>query len=307
MNNQINNPNPQNLVSPEDDEIDLIALAKTVWNGRKTVIKTTLIFMGIGLFLAIFTPKVYTASTMLLPQTNKSSKLSGSLGGLAAMAGINLGSSGGENGISPLVYPEIVNSNPFKLELLQTPLNIKGQNKPVTYAKYYTDLASPGLLGYLKKYTIGLPGLILKALKSSTKSQKLTAKSKILSIDPEQQSLIKGLKGQISLEVNKKEGYITLNAQMPEPLAAAQLADKAQQLLQDYIIKFKIQKATEQLKFIEDRYYEKENIFKTAQQKFANFRDRNQNMGTAIAQSQLQNLQSEYDLAYSVYSELAKK
>ena len=309
-NNNINPPNP----SPEEDEIDLIALAKTLWNGRKKVIKTTLIFMAIGLFVAIFTPKEFTASTMLLPQTNKSSKLSGSLGGLAAMAGIDLGSSGDESGISPLLYPEIVNSIPYQLELLQTPLNIKGQDAPVTYAKYYTDIASPGLLGYIKKFTIGLPGTILSAIKGKPTDVTLPARlggsgveGQILSITPEQQGLIKGLSGQISLEANKKDGYITLDVNMPEALAAAQLADKAQQLLQSYIIKFKIQKSTEQLKFIEDRYTEKQSVFKSAQQKLANFRDRNQNMGTAVAQSQLQSLQSEYDLAYGVYSELAKQ
>ena len=200
-----NNQNIPPQHSPEEDEIDLIALAKTLWNGRRTVIKFTLVFIAIGLFVAIFTPKEYTASTMLLPQTNKSSKLGGSLGGLAAMAGIDLGSSGGDGGISPLLYPEILNSIPFQLELLQTPLNFKGQNAPVTYAKYYTDIASPGLLGYIKKFTIGLPGTILSAIKGKpTDNGELTTDNGILSITPEEQELIEGLTSQINIEANKK-------------------------------------------------------------------------------------------------------
>ncbi len=129
---------------------------------------------------------------------------------------------------------------------------------------------APGLLGYIKKFTIGLPGTILSAIKGKPTDVTLPARlggsgveGQILSITPEQQGLIKGLSGQISLDANKKDGYITLNVNMPEALAAAQLANKAQQLLQSYIIKFKIQKATEQLQFIEDRYAEKHNIFKS--------------------------------------------
>jgi len=39
-----------------EDEIDLIQLAKTLWAGRRSVIKTTLIFMVLGLFIALFSP-----------------------------------------------------------------------------------------------------------------------------------------------------------------------------------------------------------------------------------------------------------
>src|SRR5680860_56138 len=113
---------------PEEDEIDLIALAKTGWEGRKTVIKMVLIFMALGLFIAIFSPKEFTASTTIVPASD-SKKIGGNLSGLASLAGINLGSMGGEGGISPTLYPQIVNSIPFQKELLQTPLTIDGQSK----------------------------------------------------------------------------------------------------------------------------------------------------------------------------------
>ena len=67
-----------------DDEIDLIQLAKTLWNGRKTVIRTTLIFMVLGLFIAIFSAKEYTASTTMVPQSAEGGSKLGSLGGLGS-------------------------------------------------------------------------------------------------------------------------------------------------------------------------------------------------------------------------------
>jgi len=292
----------------EEDEIDLIALAKTLWEGRKTVIKTTLIFMCIGLFIAIFSPKEFTASTTMVPATQGKS-IGGNLGGLAAMAGINLGGMGGESGISPELYPQIINSIPFQLELLQTPLTIEGQDKKITYADYYTNISSPGLLGYIKKYTIGLPGMLISAIKGKTTDVTLSPVegSQFIAITLEENELIKQLNNQIALDVNDTDGYVSVSANMPEAMAAAELTKKAQDLLQQYIINFKVQKSSEQLKFIQDRYTEKEQEFKKVQQQLARFQDQNQFVNSAQAKTNLMRLQSEYDLAYNVYNELAKQ
>ncbi len=298
----------------DEDEIDLIALAKTGWEGRKTVIKTVVAFMAIGLFIAIFTPKEFTASTTMLPASD-SKKIGGNLSGLASLAGINLGSMGGEGGISPTLYPQIVNSIPFQKELLQTPLTIEGQSKKVTYSHYYTDIYSPGLLGYLKKYTIGLPGLLIKSIKGKpdnrsperSRREQPTTDNQLLTISNEENGLIKQLSDQLVLNVNDKDGYVSLAATMPEAISAAELTLRAQELLQQYIISFKVLKSSESLKFIQERYAEKEKEFKAAQQQLARFRDRNQFVNSALAQTTLERLQSEKDLAQGVYTELAKQ
>ncbi len=291
----------------EDDEIDLIALAKTGWEGRKIVIKMVLIFMAIGLFIAILSPKEFTASTTMVPASD-SKKVGGNLSGLASLAGINLGSMGGDSGISPTLYPQIVNSIPFQKELLQTPLTIDGQSKKVTYSQYYTDIYSPGLLGYLKKYTIGLPGIIIKAIKpAGVTPSGVDEGNQLLTLTNEENELIKQLSDQLSLDVNDKDGYVSLAATMPEAIPAAELTQRAQELLQQYIISFKVLKSSESLKFIQERYAEKEIAFKDAQQQLASFRDRNQFVNTALAQTTLERLQSEKDLAQDVYTELAKQ
>ncbi|WGU68170.1 hypothetical protein QIU19_12910 [Capnocytophaga canimorsus] len=47
---------------------------------------------------------------------------------------------------------------------------------------------------------------------------------------------------QLKLNVNEKEGFVTLNYSMPETLAAAQMLQRAQELLQNSIIEFKVKK-----------------------------------------------------------------
>ena len=303
------NNNKQSASPVAEDEIDLIQLAKTLWAGRRSVIKTTLIFMLLGLFIALFSAKEYTASTTMVPQSAEGgSKLGGSLGGLAAMAGINLGSMGGGSTIPPTLYPKIIASVPFQKEMMKTHLTIAGQKEKVTFQEYYMEIVKPGLLGYIKKYTIGLPSVIIKAIKgdaSTPLSNQLT--DNLLTISQDEKSLMNLLSSQLSLEVNDKDGYVSISARMPEARPAAEMVQRAQILLQEAITNFKIQKAKDQLVFVEERYAEKEAAFTIAQNKLARFRDQNKNVSTAMAQTQLERLQSEFSMASSVYTELAKQ
>ena len=131
---------PQNTVDQVEDEIDLIQLSKTLWQNRRKVILITVVFIIGGLFLAIFSPKQFTSATIMVPQTSEGGvSLGGSLGGFAALAGVNLGNMSGSD-IPPALYPQIISSVPFQKEILQTPLSIKGQSESVTFETYYTDI-----------------------------------------------------------------------------------------------------------------------------------------------------------------------
>jgi len=291
----------------QEDSIDIIALLQSIWTGKKLILKTVLVFMILGLFIAVFSPNEYTASITIVPQSS-SEKPGGSIGGLAALAGINLGSVGQQSSISPTLYPQILTNISFQKELLETLITIEGQDNKITYKEYYTNVYSPSVLSSIKKYTIGLPGVLIGLLKSDEISKEESKNNDSLpQITEDDKKLIELLLEQLSMEVNDKDGYIGLSTTMPEARAAAELTQKAQELLEQYVIDFKIEKSSSELDFIKNRYQEKEQEFQKIQQKLAVYTDRNQNVNSARAKMELMLLQSEYDLAYGVYSELAKQ
>jgi len=291
----------------QEDSIDIIALLQSIWTGKKLILKTVLVFMILGLFIAVLSQNEYTASTTIVPQSS-SEKPGGSLGGLAALAGINLGSVGQQSSISPTLYPQILTNISFQKELLETLITIEGQDNKITYKEYYTNVYSPSVLSSIKKYTIGLPGVLIGLLKSDEISKEESKNNDSLpQITEDDKKLIELLLEQLSMEVNDKDGYIGLSTTMPEARAAAELTQKAQELLEQYVIDFKIEKSSSELDFIKNRYQEKEQEFQKIQQKLALYTDRNQNVNSARAKMELMLLQSEYDLAYGVYSELAKQ
>uniref|UniRef100_UPI0040482924 Wzz/FepE/Etk N-terminal domain-containing protein n=1 Tax=Polaribacter sp. TaxID=1920175 RepID=UPI0040482924 len=291
----------------EKGEINFLEIIKILYESRSFILKTIFIFLILGLCVSFFSEKEYTASVTVVPLSADSKNLGGNIGGLAATFGINLSGMSGEAGIQPVLYPKIVNSIPFKLELLKTPLTIDGVNKKISYFEYYSEEYKPSILGYLKMYTIGLPGLIKKVWNSDDTKNKIKEANNFFSVTDEEKLMLDRFEDQIVISVNEKEGFVKLSAKLPEAKAAAELVSNAQKILQNYIIEFKIEKSKEQLKFVGERYKEKENEFKTVQEKLANFRDQNQKITSSLAQTRMEELQSEYDLAFSVFVELAKQ
>lgn len=79
-----------------DDEIDLRELFSALWQGKWIIIVTTFLFSVASVFYALSLPDIYKSEVTLAPVSEDSGlKIPGQLGGLAALAGVNLGGMGG--------------------------------------------------------------------------------------------------------------------------------------------------------------------------------------------------------------------
>jgi hypothetical protein len=294
--------------SPADDEIDLLELVKTLWNGRKTVLIAIISGAMLGVLVAILSPKEYTATTVIVPQLAEGQSKLGSLGGLAALAGISIDVPVGAD-MTPMAYPQIVNSTPFQLELMNTPIYFEEFSKPITFFDYYIQYKKTSVLSTISKYTIGLPGVIIQAIRGKSKELSLPAgeTNLPLQLTKDQISVQKMIKAVVSLELNAKDGYLTITCKMPEALAAAQLVKKSQELLQRFVIEFKIAKVKANLDFIQSRYNEVKTEFEKEQLSLALLTDRNKNFTSGLPQIEFSRVQTRYTIAFGVFQELAKQ
>ncbi|HJC77323.1 MAG TPA: lipopolysaccharide biosynthesis protein [Candidatus Alistipes excrementavium] len=292
---------------PEEREIDLIDLIRKLWLERMFILKVTGVFILLGLLTALTGAKEYTASCQFVPQTSKNANNS-SMARLASLAGINMGSlATGEQLLSPLVYPNVLNSIAFKRDLLQTQIRINGEEEPITLLTYLSDkkYRKFSLTGTILKYTVGLPGLIVHAIKGEPEEQETIADESFVVLTKEEYTAVRALESVIGIEVEEKKGYIALSAQMPEPYAAAQVAESALELLQKYITEFKVDKVQSNLEFIQERYDELKKEYEEIQELRAAYKDANQGISTSRARTNLEKLDNQYNLAYSIYSEMA--
>jgi len=296
------------------DEIDLKDIIIQLWKKRKFILMLTGVFLLLGIFVAFISPVSYTASCAVVPQTGQ--KGGSNLGGLASMMGVNLGSTMSGETLSPSVYPQIIKSVPFCLEIMKTPITVKkSPHAPITLYTYYTDkqYQQKSLLMVVKKYTIGLPGVILSSVRKRNPDDEAqvaytdTITGKVLSLTPKERSAISAIQENILFESNPKDGYIKLGYTFAEPEATATIADNLFKTLEKYVKNYKAQKQQDNLLFVESSHAEARKDFLLKQGNLAAFQDANRGLVSAVARTTERRLSSEYDISFTVFNELAKQ
>lgn len=296
-----------------DNEIDLKELFFLIWNERRLVYKTIAAFFIIGLIIALGSQKEYKTEVTLLPeiknQAGGASNLIKQFGNIGSLVGIDFSSLGGTDAIRPDLYPDIITSTPFILNLLNTKMKIPSLDTTVSLYDYMTELKPTSLVGWIGKFTIKLPGTIIKWVRNdgsilSIKSDKDTL---LIVISKEQNETIKDFIDCIGAGLDQKSGMLSLSVELPDPYLSAQVAYKMVDELTNYITEYRIGKAKNDMEFIASRCAEAEAKYIKAQRNLAQFRDANKNIILSSVQSEIERLQAEFNLAFDLYNGLAKQ
>lgn len=298
----------------DEDEIDLLELAKTIWSRRMFIVKMVALGAVIGVFVALLSPKEYKSTATLMPEYSTESQ--GGASGLLRQYGGLLGISGGSyasnsNAIRVDLYPNIVQSTNFQLKLMNQPFYFSNINQEATLFDYYTELNSPGALGVIRSYTIGLPGKILGAILS--KKELMTTvpgeanESMVLNLSKEEFEVISTLRQKITASLNEESGIVSVSVTLPDKVAAAAVTEYTIKELTEYLIEYRTEKVLRDLTFVEEQLATAEARFEEAQLTLAEFRDSNQGVLSARAQTEEQRLNSEYQIAFNLYNGLTQQ
>lgn len=232
------------------------------------------------------------------------------------MMGMDFDLQGSDSQLSPKVYPHILNNVDFLTDLMHTGIHFNGYDKPVELYDYFTDpqYHKFNLISFVKKYTVGLPGLIIGAIAGGKDKEEAVAASDSLSdggmktrrLTAKEANVARRLKSLIKMDVNPKEGYLTLSVRMSEPVACAELCDASFLLLKKYIANFKTEKSKANLEFIEDRCAEAKADYEKKQSRYAYFVDSHRGLSTAMSNVEGERLYADMELSRQLYSEMSK-
>lgn len=286
-------------------ETDLARLFRRLWCERRFFFKIGLVAAMVGLVVVFSLPKEYTTTVKLAPETEEVSKRMNSLGSLAAMAGVNLGSSSGADAISPDLYPDVVGSTPFLLELF--PVKVNGSS----------DCDSLSLYMYMRhyqrtawwNYIIRAPFQGLSAVRNLFSGP---VKDKVETLDPfrltaVEESVLRSLRSRIYTSVDKKTFVVTVSVRMQNPVVSAEVTRTVMQKLQEYIIAYRTQKVKYDLEFTYKVFEETRDAYYKAQRAYAAFEDANRNLISSSYRTEQERLKNEMTLAFNVYNSVAQK
>lgn len=294
--------NSENKLPQEEQEIDLLELAQKLWKRRRMFYKTLGVALIVGLVIAFSIPKEYSVTVTLAPESTK--RTNSSLASMAAMMGLgDLAASSERDALNILLFPDILASNPFALELYSMPVKPAESDTIMALNEYMSLTKRPWW-----NTIVELPSKMIGGLVSMFSSK--DAETKTDTINPFR--LSKAEAGKISLikkameaNVDNKTGFTTITVTMQDAEVAATVADSVVKRLQDYVTAYRTKKAAGDCEYWEKLYKEKQAEYYEAQQKYANYVDENKSLFTQRSKIEGERLQNEMNLAYQIYNQMA--
>lgn len=291
----------------DEEEIDLLELAAKLWKSRRTIFIYAGIAAVIGLVVAFSIPKEYTTTIKLAPELNGATAGKGGLGSLAAMAGVNLGSGGaGTDAVMPELYPDVLSSVPFLVGLFEVPVTESKTDSVYTVRAYIEDHTSAPWWSAVMSLPMKAVGGVIHFFTADEEEEgDGTTNPFMLSKDEEDIKL--ALSKRIVCDYDQKTGVNTISVTMQNPLVSAMLADTVAAHLQSFVTDYRTSKARQDLKYAEQLNEEARKDYYAAQQRLADYLDRNQGLSLHSAQVTRERLTNEAQLAFSLFNQTSQQ
>ena len=296
-----------NYIQPqyeEEQEIDIMELISKLWKKKVMIIKWCIAGAVIGLVAGFSIPKTYSAGVTLAPETQQ--KTSSGVSSIASMMGVNLNNS--VDAISIEMFPDVVHSTPFIVELFDLPVQFawKGETVNTTLLDY--------MLEYQKSPwwtpVLNAPFKVLGWTMSLVKGEEEKTEGQAGPLDPtnlpkKERGVVNFFSENIMVNVDKKTGKTQMSLQMQDPHVVATVMNAVVENLKDYMSDYRTSKARQDVENLATICAERKDDYYKAQQAYAKFVDANKNVILQSAQAERERLQQEMNLAYQVYSQVA--
>ena len=296
--NQINNQ------YNDEPEIDIMEMISKLWKRRSMIIKWCIVGAVIGLVAGFSIPKTYTAGVTLAPELQQ--RTSSGVSSIASMMGVNLNNS--VDAISVEMFPDVVHSTPFIVELFDLPVTFERKDSVITTT----------LVEYMKEYqkspwwsaVMAFPFKVLGWCIDLVTPDKEEEESRDFVLEPtnlpkKERGVVKFFANNIMINVDKKTNKTKMSLQMQDPLVVATVMEAVTENLKDYMSTYRTSKARQDVDNLQVICDQRKADYYKAQQNYAKYIDANKNVILQSANAERERLQQEMNLAYQVYSQVA--
>ncbi|MDO6443714.1 Wzz/FepE/Etk N-terminal domain-containing protein [Marinobacter sp. 2_MG-2023] len=219
-----------------DDEIDIRDLLATLWGRKWVVILFSIVFTAAGIFYAVSKPNIYEASVLLAPAQDEGSagRISGQLGGLASLAGINMGGVGANQTI---MAKEVLLSRVFLTSFI-----------------HRHSLVVP--LMAAEAWDIEGKRWIIDTTIYNPKEEKWLVDDEGESLEPTDWDIVKTFKEHISISSNDETNMVTVKMKSQSPTAAKEWVKKLIDDINEHMRSRDVQEAEARIAYLEGKLRE---------------------------------------------------
>lgn len=291
-------------IQPKENfqRVDLIDMVLKLWNQRRSIAKSCGIAAVVSIIIGFSIPKEYTTTVTLAPEVSGTGKSMNNISALAGFAGLNLEGNQSGDALSPELYPDILSSTTFATELFNIKVKDSEGKLETTVYEYLSNYQKNPWWEYVFKLPITIINLLLPSDETETLQQ-----VNPFHLTKNENKIVNQLAQNIKISIDKKTAVISLSVTMQDPLISATLTDSVMVKLQNYITNYRTNKARLDLVFTEKIHDESKQKYYKAQQEYANYIDRNQNIRLKSVEAIQERLQNEMSLAYNLYNQTAQQ
>lgn len=273
-------------------------LIRTVWRGRVRLALFVGSFAVLGVVVALLTRSEYVSEARIMPEMNSGSgDVFRRLASVAGFGGVDLSDAEGVDAVRPDLYPNVLQSTPFILYLLDQPIVTSTGDKRTVAQLLDPDGDKPGfsLLNWLRPRP---NGIAIRTPNGPDKPVLLTMR---------QQQLAEDIEKRVTARLDTRSGVISITAQMPDASAAATVAQQAMNYLTQYVTSYRTEKARQDLQFYSQRLNEARRRYQNAQYNVFHYNDQHKYLVVQAATMDRQRMEAELTIAQTVYTELSRQ
>ncbi len=240
--------NVQNSEKNTDrDVIDLRVVFRDLWRRKWLFVKVWIITFVLACVYIMPQPRTYVTSLSLAPELGGHSS-GGALSSLASSFGFDIGGIQTEDAFYPELYPDLMATNEFLVDLLYVNVKTLEGDVDTTYLCY--------LAKYQKKNPLSAPWRWCKKQLRNLFSDSSKGVSMEERLDPrrlskEDDELVSLVRNNITCDVDLKTNVITITVKDQDPQICVTMADSACVRLQEFITNYRTSKARIDLQYYE--------------------------------------------------------
>lgn len=288
--NEVNN-NKQNDIK----QIDFCMIAQIIRENKRLYLVTLPITFVVACLLIICIPRYYKCEVTLAPELSNSSNIN-SIATIAGSFGIDLSKGlAAEDAISPALYPDLMSSTDFVVSIFPIEITTK-EGETYTYYDYLKSHQKTPWWTKAIRY--------VKSIFKEEETDGLKGKINPFRLTKEQQGIANLLNRKLSCTVDKKTDVISILVEDQDPLVCATIADSARVRLQEFITKYRTNKARNDLRQTKELHKEAKKEYEKARGAYSSFADRNNDLVLESYRSRREELENEMQLRYNIYSNL---
>jgi uncharacterized protein involved in exopolysaccharide biosynthesis len=278
--------------SGEEEEymtlVDFLFVLIKRWRVIGGVIIGFLVLSGIFVLLS---PAEYESKTRIIREVPEEAPSLGG-GGLSALRGLGVGLEAlGGSGLTADAYPVIAESREVRLAVVRDTFYFPSLDKRMTYVQFVNQSSFDLLSRLFREGTEG-------------RQPVRDASGNLIYPTEEEEKAIEEIRSSVTTTVDQQTGIMSLSVRMGDPVLASNMVESFIEALRKRVRVLRTKKKRQNLQFVEQRFAEAKKELQQAEQRLAQFTDRNQDISTASLRTKRDRLERQVRFKSELYSSL---